>query len=316
MEIIVKAGVVAYLFLAMFSMYLLWNNASSSDALRNTGIAVASILPLLVAVLSYLVPEKLERRFSYILFYDSKSQQITPGNPPNAYYLAYFHMFSNLSQVQNATSAKSFTDIMGGQGLDIVEKGILEALSSKFLADWDIVESKFQGPTWTSIHHAPGGSSEKKIIELAELKKQFKHNRLVAHPGVLAILNLTLPPESSLEVDASNNMRAIKIKTPLITVTIMITGGGGGVAQHGIWGVLPADPTNMNRYYNVQFLVLVSGELNRFKKYSPSMGAYRRWFEGLSETLSEFDWKEVDRKNQETLTRDSISKALGIPSNK
>lgn len=315
MEIIVKAGVVVYLLLAMFSMYLLWNNASASDALRNTGIAVATILPLLVAVLSYLVPEKLERRFSYILFYDSKSHQITSGNPPNVYYITYTHMFSNLSQVPNATSAKSFTDIMGGQGLDILEKGVLEALCSKFFANWDIVERIFPAPTWKMMEYAPGGSSDKKVIELAGLQKLFNHNRLVAHPRVLGIPNLTLPPDSSLEVDASNIMRAIKIRTPLIAVTIKITQGAGGVAQGGIWGVLPADPTDMNRYYAVQFPIQVSAELSRFKKYSPSMGNYRRWFENLSQTLSQYDWMEVDRTIQETLTRSSISKRLGIPSN-
>jgi hypothetical protein len=180
---------------------------------------------------------------------------------------------------------------------------------------WPKSEFRFSQNQGVKSQMVSGTFIEETSIDLAELKKHFKQNRLVAHPGVLANLKLSLPPDSSISVDASNNIRAIKIKTPFVTVTITITVGGGGPAQQGIWGVLPADPTDLNRYYAVQYLVLVSGELDRFRKYSPSMGAYRRWFENLSEALSEFDWQEVDRKTQETLTRKSISKTLGMPSN-
>ena len=311
----VQVMLVLYCVLAIAAAVLLWNNAAAPDALKNTGIAMASILPLLVSVLPYLNEEKLETKFTYILLYDSTQKEITAGQPPNAYFSSYIHMFTNLSAVSSRPRVDEWTDLMGPPGLDIIEKGILETMLLRFQSQWDIIAETSTGPTFESSTFTAAGSRDSIRLSLEELRRIFQHNPLISTPGVIVSLNLSLPPGSKLTVNQSQESRTIVITNPYATLTILIESGSGGVAQTGIWGVQEPDPKNMNRYFVVEYRASAVMRLNRFKNYSPQMASYRRWYTNVSRVLSQFDWKRVDEKIERSVTRAALSKSSEQPQN-
>ena len=67
----VKGALILYGASALFTVILMWNNASATDAIKNAGIMCASLLPILIVVLPYLIPEKMSTQYTYALFYDS-----------------------------------------------------------------------------------------------------------------------------------------------------------------------------------------------------------------------------------------------------
>lgn len=312
-SLVVKIALVIYSVFAAFSIFLLWRNAAAPDALKNVSIVVVTLLPVLVVVLPYLNPETLESKFNYILLFDSEIKEVTTGQTPNAYSTTYLPMFMNLSEVPDALTAEDFGKLMGPKGLDIIEKGIIEALMARFMSHWDMVQiEEFIGPVFTSRQIQFSSSEEKTELSRQELQKLFKHNQLTSHLGHPRIM---LPPSSTLTPTPgpSDNIRIIVIKTSYGDITISITASTGSVAQQGIWGVQAADPQNMNRYSVVHFRVSAQMKLSRTKVYSPKMALYRRWYANLADVLSQFDWSNVNEKVERHLTREAISKSLGSP---
>lgn len=312
-SLVVQAMLAIYFAIAAIAVFLLWQNAAAPDALKNASIALASILPLVVSVFPYLNAEKLESKFTYILLYDSKEKRIIAGNPPNVYFSSYINMFTNLSLVPGATELDNWTQLQGPPGLDIVEKGILSELLITFGHNWDIIKTNvFRGPMFESYGFSNGPSTESAKVSIEELRKMFVHNRLVTTQGVIVSPVLVLPPKSKLVARHDENSRSFTITNPYVTLKVSFDIGSGGAAQHGIWGVLEPDANDMNRYYAVHYEVSAVMTLNRFKVHSPWMGSYRRWYANISDLLSKHDWEKVDEKIERFITRQAISKQLGL----
>jgi len=311
--IIVRIALIIYVIIAGFVVFLLGRNSAAPDSLKNVGILVASILPVLIAVLPYLNPEKIEKHFTFALFYDAKDKKVISGNAWNPYSSSYIHMFTNLSQVPDALDAASFADLMESKGLNIIEKGIIQALLMKFSAHWDIEAKRFEGPVSTSESWAANSKLETKPIKLVEIQEVFKHNPLIVKSGVIVspTQQTCFPPKCKIRVETTDKSRSIIFSNPYTTVKITIQASSGMVAQQGIWGVLTPDPTNMNRYYIVEYRVDATMLINRTKAYSPEMKNYRKWFENICDTLSGYDWNVVDKKVEKSLNREAISKTLG-----
>ena len=311
--VIVRIALIIYVVIAGSVVFLLGRNSAAPDSLKNVGILMASILPVLIAVLPYLNPEKIEKHFTFALFFDAKDKKVISGNAWNPYSSSYIHMFTNLSQVPDALDATSFADLMESKGLNIIEKGIIQALLMKFSNHWDIEAKKFEGPASTSESWSSNSKLETKPVKLVEIQEVFKHNPLITKQGVLTIPNqqICLPPKCKIGVETTDKSRSIILKNPYATVKIVFHASSGMVAQQGIWGVLTPDPANMNRYYIVEYRVDVTLLINRTKVYSPEMKNYRKWFENICDILSGYDWNVVDKKIEKSLNRDAISKTLG-----
>lgn len=310
---IVKISLVVYGLLACFFIFLLWRNASAPDALKNTGVVLASILPIALLVLPYLSPEMIEKRYTYMLLFDSKRKTLIHGQEPNRYFSAYIPMFANLQGLDDELSGKTFSEFMGKKGLDLIERGIIEALESRFSNSWDIGPvAKFKGPGFSVQYSSKGISpnTNKAEISLSEIQRIFNHNRLISHPGVVVMPKLVLPPDSTLQTEQTNHERTIKIINQKLSVQIRTTGQMGGVQQQGIWGIQPPDPNDMNRYSGIFFGVSIIGEIGPTWIYSPEMAAYRQWFDNLSDGLSTYDWERIDHDINEAVFRKSMSKLL------
>jgi len=309
---IVKIALIGYGLLACFFIILLWRNASAPDALKNTGVVLASILPIALLVLPYLNSETIEKRYTYMLLFDSKRKTLIWGQEPNLYNSAYIPIFANLGGLKDALTGNSWTEVMDKKGLDLIERGALEALQNRFSVSWDYASvSKFKGPSFRSeYYNFADTSSNKTDISLTELQRIFKHNRLVVQPGVDVFPNLVLPPNSNIQTKQTDNERTITISNPKLSVEIRITGQMGGPQQQGIWGVQPPDPEDMNRYTGMFYGVSVIGKIGSTWVYSPEMTTYRRWFDNISDVLSTYDWEKIDNDIHDYVFRKSMSKIL------
>ena len=309
---VVRMALVIYVLIAGFAVVILGKNSAAPDSMKNCGILLASILPVLIAVLPYLNSEKIEKHFTFALFYDAPNKNIISGDNWNAYSSSYIHMFTNASQVPGALKAESLTDMMESKGLNLVEKGIIETLFLKFSTHWDIEAKKFEGPVSSSESWDSSSKLKSEPMELAKIREIFKRNPLIVTPGVIVSPQICLPSESKVRVETIDKSRAIIISNPYVTLRINFHASSGTVAQQGVWGIFVPDPKNMNRYYAIEYKVDSTLFINRMKAYSPEMKHYRRWFENICDTLSGYDWSTVDKKIERNLNRDAISKALGI----
>src|SRR5262245_28130472 len=130
-SLIVKLALFLYCILALFSVWLLWRNAAASDSVKNSTIALTSVFPLLISILPYISPETLEKRMTFVLLRDSKTNSLITGEEHNTYARSYMHMFIGLGKSPDALMG-TFDDMMGTKGLDLIEKGIVESLVVTF----------------------------------------------------------------------------------------------------------------------------------------------------------------------------------------
>jgi hypothetical protein len=305
---LVRIAIILYAAFALSALVLLWRNAAASDALKNAGILVAAILPVLIAVLPYIIVQEENYRFNFILLYDSKDKTLTTGDDWNPYASLYMHMFTNLSKASAAMIVDNLLDFEEKKGLDIIEKDIVEALILRFPSHWDVVWHEWRGPNYLAFSGGKGTIEASKQISLEEIRKAFSHNLLISTPGILVRPGFHIPPDSTLKATQPDKSRIIIIITPYSTASISVRFSSLAVAQHGVWGVLKADPQNPDRYYSIEYAVSLTIRPKRFKKYAPEMGSYSRWHENIRKALQVYDWESVDRQIDQSKMREAASK--------
>ena len=126
-------GIILFAALAGLLSLILWKNAAAPDALEKVGIALGATLPVVIAVLGYVKAESMSDSFVYALFFDQDKKTITSGNPMSAYASLYFPIFLEIP----AESVRAPNiDAALGNGLDLVEGGIVKALHSHCYGHW------------------------------------------------------------------------------------------------------------------------------------------------------------------------------------
>lgn len=173
---------------------------------------------------------------------------------------------------------------------------------------------KVEGPSGKTrtIGSADRWAKTSLILETNELKELFQHNKLITKDVIVPAPKIALPPDSKMTTTLKDNyLRSIKIKNRFTEVNIEIFANMGVVAQQGIWGIFKSDPTDMNRFYSQHYVVKLTMETARFKRYSPKMEGYKKWFSNLSEVLSEYDWEKVNKKIESAELRKAISNSWG-----
>ena len=131
------------------------------------------------------------------------------------------------------------------------------------------------------------------------------HNTLISDPNIMDGSGLHIPPDGSLSTSQPGKDRIIKITTPYSTVSISIQPSHLSVAQQGVWGVLKADPQNLNRFYTIDYLVSLAIRPHMFKKYAPEMDS---WQENIRDVLQRYDWEYVDKQIEQRAIREAIVK--------
>jgi len=306
----VRSAIVLYLVFVSIALLLLWKNAAAPDALKNTGILVASILPVLIAILPYINLQIESFKYRFILLYDSKDKTLTTGDSWNPYESTYMHLFTNLSKRPSALKADNISDFQENKGLDLIEKGIVATLMIRFMSHWDVVWREDRGPNYVVSSGGRGAIEASKQIPLEQIRQDFSHNSLISAPDIMVGSGFHIPPASNLSTSQPDKSRIIKITTPYSAVSITIQFSYSMVAQHGIWGILKPDPQNLNRYYTIEYHVSLAIRPKRFKKYAPEMESYSRWHENIRNSLQSFDWEYVDKQIEQRVMREAILKTI------
>lgn len=307
-SLLVRIIVIVYLIVVLFTLLLLWKNSAAPDALKNGGILIASLLPVLIAVLPYLNRQIQKTNFSYNLFYDNTQMQLIPGEGHNSYVSAYIHAFSNLNSAD--FKGRTFEDFSGSKGFDLIEKGILSKLVWEFGNAWDIKKVSHSLPNAQATFFDSQTSLPSSTVTVEKVLEKFTKNHLLARSGVLVGKGLTLPGKSTLNTSSSNDDRVIKICNPQFDISIRITQLMSGVLQQGIPGFITKDPKNENRYYSISFGVEITMTSGILSRYSPQMPAYQRFYENICAALNTMDWKEIEVKLEKSLLDKAVDKIL------
>lgn len=296
-----------YVVMALITIYLIGKNSASNDSLKNGSILVASLLPVLIAVLPYLNIREENQSLVFNLIYDSTTKQVITGNHSTPYDYAYIPVFANIPE--EYIKADNFSELMGPKGLDLIEKGIINELLLTFSSHWDFETIKQTTPIGESTQRKHSNEKFKKL-NLDEVIALFSHNKIINTPGVLVGSGLALPPDSKLLISTTDKERTLTISSQKTETTIQIIPTMGGVIQKGLDGIIEPDPENINRYYIISYNINLNFKPKRFEQYSPGMKKYIRWFNNTNEVLKKMTWEEIAEKNQQRLLDDAIKKIL------
>jgi len=305
---IVRYAILIYVIVASFALFLLWKNAAATDALKNTGILIASILPVIIAILPYINSKSQTYRYKYVLIYDTKHNCLTTGESWNVYAAHYSRFFSHLSDNQSFLIADSVSEFAGEKGMNLIERGVVELLEARFMTHWNMVWQESKGPVFNSSTGQVGDTKENTQIPLNELMQHFGHNAVMSEPGVMVGMGINIPPNSEFVVTSKDTTRLLLISNSYSTVSIKMQCSGFGVAQQGIWGVISPPTDDLNRYYTIDFDISINIKTSRFKKYSPEMKEYMRWHENLVLALQIANWEQVDKQIEQQAFREAIQK--------
>lgn len=305
-SVIVRICVAIFFVLSTASIFLLWRNSAAPDALRNVGLLVAGMLPILLSSFPYLKRQTDYDSFSYGLIYDRRNKSLIDGLMPNRYQSHYLFMFSNTGKLPAEVSG--FTEnslFFGNKGLNLIEKGIIEEMSHTFSGNW------------SSIEGAPAG----KKLSMEDLAQIFTENPFITTKDVIVWPGFYIPPGTTISItghwskDAKENPtpfeRTIRFTSKFAVTTISIFPRGGGVQQQGVLGVVPKDPKEMNRYWLNSYAVNLKTDYSRWDTHSPEVKMIQQWHKDLAGCLRKFDWNDVEKDSREFLQEQVFTKVLG-----
>ena len=295
MHIFIRIVLVLYLIIAAIATWILFRNPDAEDFPKNAGIFFVGIVPILLALYPYLKIDRKSIQANLVLIYDTHSGEIINGPKGSEYLRRYGTMLSNLDKTE-ALSSKSYDELFSGKGINIVEKGILEAILFEFHGGWDIENNPREGFN-VSSPGTPILTTESIEIPIHEIRASFLSNPYITDPEVFRAPRdyMSLPPESKIVVEGDGNIRkTIKLENPILPVKLHIMASGATPATDGIWGLRDED---LSRYYVIDFYITLSAETKWAQRYPKNIGKYWNWFNNLSSICRSFDWKVIEEKD-------------------
>ncbi len=218
---LIRIFAIIYAVLAIFAAIMLWLNSAAQDALTNTGIVVAGLIPVFIAILPYLKTQEKQKEYIISLFFDENKKQLIQGNINkdffSPYLNAYFPFYSNLQKdalkqettenlgVHGDTLVEHWHEFYKNKGLDFVERGILMKLIQSFMSHWDFETSKNSLPSGSIISKKLENKEVKKITS-KELGDIFSHNNLLKNNWLdISPPYLNIPPDTSITAFKKGN---------------------------------------------------------------------------------------------------------------
>lgn len=251
-------------------------------------------------------PVTTESNFEYSLFYDADQRVLTTGILPNSYDSSYFPMFSKL--YPNDYEFKDVPEILGPKGMNIIEKGIIQALAMRFMNHWDINPSHISGPGFSITSTGDNSTEDNLRINFEQFAQLFKHNPLMTQEHMLKPLPLNLPPKSKINCIQDDASTVIESSNSEYNLRIRIYRSVAGPLQYGIPGILPRDIKNMDRYFGISFRVSADATLDA---NNPKIDLYKRWIDNVNDVLATFDWEHIQKKLELETNQKVYEKLLG-----
>ncbi|WP_108125738.1 hypothetical protein [Saccharospirillum mangrovi] len=307
--IIVRIAVSIYLILGGVAAISLWRSAAAPDALQNSGIIIAGLLPALIAVLPYLKSSQLSENFELVLIFDEDARSVIPNAELDIYSRTYSNLYSNLDPINLLSREIGDDEVREGdakqywiffnkeKGWDLIERLILLSFAHRFRGSWDIELSSRQTPTGHVIEGQYGDSESKEIRLDVIAKEMFHHNKIIQEGWMdLVPPFFHIPNGGTFTVEATSRSRIFTIKNRKATLKIDIS-PAGGEELHSLWGqYLPQNLNWAALYYRVEVSLT-------YQKYSTDGARYEQWFKNTANEIQQYDWNTIEENRQNELLR-------------
>ena len=318
--LVVKAGLVVTWLIFSYVCLFFFLNLEAPDGFKNAFLLMAAVLPLVgIAMTLVSNPATVNRAFSFILFYDNEQRQFITGKGWNAYTQRYVNMFANLKESDLVTDPNS--DLMEAtkeratKGLDFIEYGIINALTTRFGISWQPHSVTLDTPGGQMSKG--GGYDPTDIVKVspAEIRSKFSDNPFVKkYTGPAWALpagsEIKRPVPTSVLIPRSQ--RTISIVNRESSLDILLTYSGGSITS-AIPDIFGRDETSgdANRFSTEIYEVEIKGGFNKLLPISWNRkDKLKRWHDGIAAVLEQFDWKSVNAQLKEERAQKALELIL------
>lgn len=301
-----------YVLLAGPLLVFLFVNRNSAEIFSHSSVLLASLLPVFLSVLALVKDETISHQLEMRVIFDRERKIFLQGGGTNAYTQDYAMVFSGLGNLPLGTL---FDHDEGKSALNLIEKGVLDALAYEFQAPW-------------TENAAP--------FDSGYLSRTFTHNKILTTPATNATLNgqgsmiFPMPPgglfggilttiflPSGCELlplpIESTTRRSFVIRKRQSEIRFDIRSNWGSIMQHRESWLnafdLPAT-FDETRFFQMAFRVDVSLKVHWFARLSSGAEEFRQTYSRAVSQLSRFDWPAVQEKIDRELESEAIQKIL------
>lgn len=198
-------------------------------------------------------------------------------------------------------------------GLDVIEYGLIWALSRQFHHGWDIKDTTpLESPT--SVGRQSTTSFDKNEIRQftsSEIRSHFSDNLFLKNEKKYNAEGFSLPKDTMVRRKNTGHEREISFESNSSSVKIVISQRHRMPIQQGVLGVIPKDPTDLGRFVELTYSVHFEAEL---AKYWPmpwrKKEDLKRWHENIGAMLEGFDWKSVRSVIKDDLSNKAVELIL------
>lgn len=273
-KIIIFAGLIFYIGIASFVIYLIYKNINSDNALTQTGILISTIIPILLSVTIFLKPKYFSNEYIYGITFDENTNSFAP--------LGYDYTLLSPRELAYYNEP-NYNNI-----LDLIEKEIIYLLSDNFNF-WDIdiktykIKDDIKG--FASIDKMPKKSEIKGYTySTEEINKLFKHNKLFSEFSNQKILNNTVSPSRNIVFQVPPNTR-ISTSQDEYTREIIFND-----TQYGTLKITITPSSSFNDKHSI--FISLNVIANKWNVLSEDFKSYENWYHNIDKVLEKYNITE------------------------
>jgi hypothetical protein len=182
--------------------------------------------------------------------------------------------------------------------LDITFRNLVDTLAMTFGHTWEPKITRFDLPTGrqtrTEAEGPLGPVVRKSRSDIAALLPSVR--TLSAGPPMLD--DLTLPPNSRLAAEASEESRSLRITNPFVDVSLTVSWRGGIIGVGAFKQMCGLTDEQSSEFWSPTYVISCEARFSRFRSGHPNMHRHQKWVEIMFRELrahldSERLWKEA-----------------------
>lgn len=273
-KIIIFAGLLFYIGIASFIIYLIYKNINSDNALTQTGILISTIIPILMSATIFLKPKYFSNEYIYGINFDKNTNS-----------------FKTLGYEYSLLSDKELTHYKEddyNNVIDLIEKEIIYLLSDNFHF-WDIDLKTYK--VKDSIKGFPSREqfSKKSKIEgytykEEEINQLFKHNKLISEYSHKTLFDNNIVLGMPIKFQVPPNTR-ISTNQDEYTREIIFND-----TQFGILKITIEPSSFFDGKHSIFIKLNVTA--NKWNVLSEDFKSYENWYQNIDKVLEKYNIRE------------------------
>lgn len=270
-KFLIFAGLIFYIGIASFIIYLIYKNINSENALTQTGILISTIIPILISVTIFLKPKYFSNEYVYGITFDENTNSFAP--------LGYEYTLLSPRELAYYNEP-NYNNI-----LDLIEKEIIYLLSDNFNF-WDIdlktykVKDSIKG--FASIDKFPKKSKiEGYTYKEEEINRLFKHNKLFSEYSHKTLLDNSIVLVKTIKFQVPPNTR-ISVNQDEYTREIIFND-----TQFGILKITIEPSSFFDGKHSIFIKLNVTAD--KWNVLSEDFKSYENWYQNIDKVLEKYN---------------------------